>query len=71
MIKSSENLSEDIRIEMLKTKINKVQLSKKLNLSYPTMLNKLNNPGNFRLNELDRLCDFLNIDVTELLINKI
>jgi DNA-binding Xre family transcriptional regulator len=67
----NERRQDLIGLAMYKNKVNKVQLSEALNLSYPTMLNKLNNPGNFRLNELDRLCDFLNIDVTELLINKI
>ena len=67
----NERRQDLIGLAMYKNKVNKIQLSEALNLSYPTMLNKLNNPGNFRLNELDRLCDFLNIDVTELLINKI
>tara|TARA_R100000963_G_C4636005_1_gene100111 strand:+ start:1220 stop:1432 length:213 start_codon:yes stop_codon:yes gene_type:complete len=67
----NERRQDIIGLAMYKNKVNKIQLSKELNLSYPTMLNKLNNPGNFRLNELDRLCDFLNIDVTELSTNKI
>ncbi len=67
----NERRQDLIGLAMYKNKVNKIQLSEALNLSYPTMLNKLNNPGNFRLNELDRLCDFLNIDVTELSTNKI
>ena len=68
MIKSSENLSEDIRIEMLKNKINKVQLSKKLNLSYPTILRKLEYPHTFSIEIFETMCEILSVSVKELLI---
>ena len=40
-IKNNKELSKDIKIEMLKNNFNKMQLSKKLNVSYPTIIKQV------------------------------
>ena len=56
---------EIISRAMFENKINKRQLAKALGMSYPTMLNKLEFTGNFKLREADNLCNYLNIELTE------
>ena len=56
---------ELISFAMFKNKINKVELSKKLGFSYPTMLSKLNNLNTLKISEVDRLCNCLSIDIVE------
>ena len=53
---------------MYKQKIKKVDLADKMELSYPSILNKLNAPGTFKVSELLELCNILNVDINELLI---
>ena len=38
-----------------------------MNMSYPTMLSKLNDPGTFKISEADRLCNILKLQLNELL----
>jgi DNA-binding Xre family transcriptional regulator len=52
---------------MHRKKVNKRNLSNFLNLSYPTMLHKLKNPEEFKIGQAKRLCEYLNIELTELL----
>ena len=56
-----------IDFAMYKKKVTKLDLSKALGLSYPTMLNKLKYTGNFKLKEADILCNYLNINLHEFL----
>jgi len=60
----NEKRKELIRLAMAKKCINKKQLSKALNLSYPTMLSKLENTGSFKWDEVDSLCRILNVNLT-------
>ena len=61
---------EIIFLAMFENKINKLQLSKALGMSYPTMLNKLKSTGDFKLKEADNLCNYLNIELTEFITLK-
>ena len=63
----NDKLKNIIELEMFRNKINKVELSEFMNMSYPTMLSKINNPGTLKISEADRLCSILNIKLTELL----
>jgi len=63
----NDKLKNIIELEMFRNKINKVELSEFMNMSYPTMLSKINNPGTLKISEADRLCNILNIKLTELL----
>ena len=67
LIKMNEKIKNIIEYEMFKNKINKLELSGYMNMSYPTMLSKLSEPGTFKISEAARLCDILNIELTELL----
>ena len=58
---------EFIRFAMFKKKLTKVDLAKLLNISYPTMLSKLNNIGNLRISEASELCEILDINLIELI----
>ena len=53
---------------MIRQKIRKVQLADEMDLSYPSILNKIENPGTFKVSELLKLCNILNVDINELLI---
>ena len=46
-------------------------MSEYMNMSYPTMLNKLKNPGTLKISEAERLCRILNLNLTEFLTNNI
>ena len=48
-------------------KVTKVELAEYMSMSYPTMLNKLENPGTLKISEADRLCRILNINLKEFL----
>jgi|TARA_R100001594_G_scaffold307_1_gene1266 DNA-binding Xre family transcriptional regulator len=61
---------EIISFAMYKNKISKLQLSKALGMSYPTMLSKLKSTGDFKLSEADNLCNYLNIELTEFITLK-
>lgn len=66
----NEKRQEMIRLAMAKKCINKKELSKTLNFSYPTMLSKLKDTGSFKLTEADNLCRILNVSLTELITIK-
>ena len=48
-----------------------MRMSEYMNMSYPTMLNKLKNPGTLKISEAERLCRILNLNLTEFLTNNI
>ena len=56
-----------IDFAMYKNKVTKLDLSKVLGVSYPTMLSKLKSTGDFKLKEADALCNYLNINLNEFL----
>jgi DNA-binding XRE family transcriptional regulator len=48
---------------MKRKKVNKKNLSKFLNVSYPTILQKLKNPDEFNIRQAKKLCEYLNIEL--------
>ena len=66
----NQRRQEIISFAMFKNKITKLQLSKALGMSYPTMLTKLKSTGDFKLREADNLCNYLNIELTEFITLK-
>lgn len=63
----NERLRRLINFCMYEQQISKVELADYMNMSYPTMLNKLKEPGTLRISEADRLCRILGIQLNELL----
>lgn len=59
-----------ISLAMYEHKITKKELAAELGLSYPTMLSKLKNTGSLYISEADDLCNYLNIDLNELITLK-
>ena len=65
---SQDKVRDTLILEMMKNKVRKNHLAKELNLSYPTMLSKLEQPFSFKVSELLLLCEVINMDLQELLI---
>ena len=65
----NEKIKSLIAYAMYKNDISKVELSEYMNMSYPTMLNKLKDPGTLKISEADRLCRILNLNLTDFLTN--
>ena len=65
---SQDQVRDTLILEMMKNKVRKNHLAKELNLSYPTMLSKLECPFSFKVSELLLLCEVINMDLQELLI---
>ena len=63
----NEKIKNIIEYEMFKHKITKIELSGYMNMSYPTMLSKLSDPGTFKISEAARLCNILSIELIDLL----
>ena len=68
LLNTSQDIRESIYRLMIRQKIRKVQLADEMELSYPSILNKIDNPGTFKVSELLKLCNILNVDINELLI---
>ena len=68
VLNTSQDIRESIYRLMIRNKIRKVELADKMELSYPSILNKIENPGSFKVSELLNLCNILNVDINELLI---
>jgi len=68
VLNTSQDIRESIYRLMIRNKIRKVELADKMELSYPSILNKIENPGTFKVSELLNLCNILNVDINELLI---
>ena len=49
--------------------LNKTDISEIMEWSYPTTLNKIDNPGTLKISEADRLCKALNLNLTDFLTN--
>jgi hypothetical protein len=49
--------------------LNKTDISDIMEWSYPTTLNKIDNPGTLKISEADRLCKALNLNLTDFLTN--
>jgi DNA-binding Xre family transcriptional regulator len=62
-----KEMKDVIEYGMYKKKINKVQLSSYMNMSYPTISNKINNGSSLKFNEAKRLCSILDIDLGKFL----
>ena len=67
----NEKLKNIIEYEMFRKRINKIEMAEYMQMSYPTMLNKLKNPGTLKISEAERLCRILNLNLTEFLTNNI
>jgi len=65
---NQDKVRDTLILEMMKNKVRKNHLAKELNLSYPTMLSKLEQPFSFKVSELLLLCEVINMDLNELLI---
>ena len=68
VLSTSQDIRESIYRLMIRQKIRKVELADRMELSYPSILNKIENPGTFKVSELLELCNILNVDINELLI---
>tara|TARA_R100001463_G_scaffold128536_1_gene187031 strand:- start:240 stop:464 length:225 start_codon:yes stop_codon:yes gene_type:complete len=68
VLNTSQDIRESIYRLMIRNKIRKVELADKMGCSYPTLLNKIESPGTFKVSELLNLCNILNVDINELLI---
>tara|TARA_Y100001972_G_C7483694_1_gene245633 strand:- start:381 stop:605 length:225 start_codon:yes stop_codon:yes gene_type:complete len=66
--KAQDEVKETLILEMTKNKVRKNHLAKELNLSYPTILSKLEQPFSFKVSELLLLCEIIKLDINELLI---
>tara|TARA_R100000664_G_C2719585_1_gene113530 strand:- start:613 stop:843 length:231 start_codon:yes stop_codon:yes gene_type:complete len=67
----NERLQRIIGFAMYENDLTKLELSEYMEMSYPTMLNKLKNPGTLKISEAERLCRILNLNLTEFLTNNI
>ena len=52
VLNTSQDIRESIYRLMIRQKIRKVELADKMELSYPSILNKIENPGTFKVSEL-------------------
>ena len=68
LLNTSQDIRESIYRLMIRNKIRKVELADRMELSYPSILNKIEHPGTFKVSELLELCNILNVDINELLI---
>ena len=68
VLNTSQDIRESIYRLMIRNKIRKIELADRMELSYPSILNKIENPGTFKVSELLELCNILNVDINELLI---
>ena len=67
----NERLQRIIGFAMYENDLTKLELSEYMEMSYPTMLNKLKNPGTLKISEAERLCKILNLNLNEFLTNNI
>ena len=65
----NERLQRIISFAMYENDLTKLELSEYMEMSYPTMLNKLKDPGTLKISEADRLCRILNLNLNEFLTN--
>tara|TARA_R110002020_G_scaffold55470_1_gene153829 strand:+ start:153 stop:353 length:201 start_codon:yes stop_codon:yes gene_type:complete len=65
----AENFKRAVEYSMFRNKVTKKDLSDIMDMSYPTMLKYLKDPGSLKISHAKRLCEVLNLSLTEL-INK-
>ena len=65
----NERLKRMIGYAMYENDLTKLELSEYMEMSYPTMLNRLNDPGTLKISEAEKLCVILNINLSEFLTN--
>ena len=63
VLNTSQDIRESIYRLLIRNKIRKVELADRMELSYPSILNKIENPGTFKVSELIELCNILNVDI--------
>ena len=63
----NQKLKGQIEYAMFK---NKKELGSFMNMSYPTILSKIESPDTLKISEAVRLCGILNMELTELLTIK-
>lgn len=66
--RSQEEVRDILILEMNKHKVRKTTLAQEMSVSYPTILSKLDRPFSFSVSELLLVCDFLNLNMNDLLI---
>ena len=54
-----------IRIAMSTKEMNKMDISKALDWSYPTTLKKIKNPSKLSVDDAERLCDLIDLDIVK------
>ena len=65
----NEKLKRIIGYSMYENDITKLELAELMDVSYPTMLKKIANPGTLKISEAERLCKILNLNLTDFLTN--
>ena len=56
-----------IKIAMAIKEMNKMDIAKALDWSYPTTLKKIKNPSKLSVNDAERLCEHLGLDICKFL----
>tara|TARA_R100000900_G_C3335995_1_gene164307 strand:+ start:224 stop:436 length:213 start_codon:yes stop_codon:yes gene_type:complete len=64
-----EIIKNEIDLSMFKNEITKIELAEHLNVSYPTMLSKLKDVGSLKLSEFNKVCEYLNLNINDLIKN--
>ena len=54
-----------IRIAMSVKEMNKMDIAKSLDWSYPTTLKKINNPSKLTVDDAEKLCDLIDLDIVK------
>ena len=54
-----------IKIARSIKEMNKMDIEKALNWSYPTTLKKINNPSKLSVNDAERLCELIDLDIVK------
>ena len=67
----NEKLKRIIGYSMYENDLTKLELAELMDVSYPTMLKKIANPGTLKISEAERLCKILNLNLNEFLTNNI
>ena len=56
-----------IKIAMSIKEMNKMDIAKALDWSYPTTLKKIKNPSKLSVNDAERLCELIDLDIVKFL----
>jgi|TARA_R100001015_G_C4619880_1_gene176704 hypothetical protein len=65
--KSNQEISDCIILHIAKNRITKKYIEREMNLSYPTILKKIENPGTLQYDHLRFLCKVIQMDLIELI----